>query len=123
MSLTFVRPLLRTHRLDETILFYTEILGFTLADKNEEWQWASLYKDEIGLMLGGENAHFPFKQPQFTGSLYFSTNNINRLWAEIKDKVNVCYVPEDFPWGMREFAIFDNNGYLLQFGQETATLA
>ncbi|MFN5228579.1 MAG: hypothetical protein ACK5Q3_18600 [Planctomycetota bacterium] len=24
---------------------------------------------------------------------------------------------EDFDYGMREFAIYDNNGYLLQFGQ------
>jgi len=23
-------------------------------------------------------------------------------------------------WGMREFAIYDNNGYMLQFGQEIA---
>ena len=26
---------------------------------------------------------------------------------------------ETFEWGMREFAIYDNNGYVLQFGQET----
>ena len=25
---------------------------------------------------------------------------------------------EDFEHGMREFAIYDNNGYMLQFGQE-----
>jgi hypothetical protein len=29
----------------------------------------------------------------------------------------VCYGIEDFFYGMREFAIYDNNGYLLQFGQ------
>lgn len=28
------------------------------------------------------------------------------------------YPVEDFGYGMREFAIYDNNGYLLQFGQE-----
>lgn len=32
----------------------------------------------------------------------------------------VCYPIEDFHYGMREFAIFDNNGYLLQFGQPVA---
>ena len=31
-----------------------------------------------------------------------------------------CYPIEDFHYGMREFAIFDNNGYLLQFGQPLA---
>ena len=38
--------------------------------------------------------------------------------AKVKDAVRVCYPIEDFDYGMREFAIFDNNGYLLQFGQE-----
>jgi hypothetical protein len=33
-------------------------------------------------------------------------------------KAGACYPIEDFEYGRREFAIFDNNGYLLQFGQE-----
>jgi hypothetical protein len=41
----------------------------------------------------------------------------NTLRAELKDKTKVCYPIETFGYGMREFAIFDNNGYLLQFGQ------
>ena len=36
----------------------------------------------------------------------------------MKDKAEVVYPIEDFDYGMREFAIRDNNGYLLQFGQE-----
>jgi len=31
-------------------------------------------------------------------------------------KANICYEIETFEWGMREFAIYDNNGYILQFG-------
>lgn len=123
MKLTYVRPLLRTRHMDATIQFYTEVLGFILAEKNEEWEWASLYRDEVGLMLGGENAHFPFTVPHFTGSFYFSCSDVNALWTQINDKVEICYAPEDFPWGMREFGIFDNNGYLLQFGQEISTLS
>ena len=38
----------------------------------------------------------------------------------VKDHAQVCYPIEDFHYGMREFAIFDNNGYLLQFGQPVA---
>ena len=39
------------------------------------------------------------------------------LWASLKDIARVVYPLEDFDYGMREFAINDNNGYLLQFGQ------
>jgi len=40
------------------------------------------------------------------------------MWEKVKDKANICYGIEDFEYRMREFAIYDNNGYTLQFGQE-----
>jgi uncharacterized glyoxalase superfamily protein PhnB len=40
------------------------------------------------------------------------------MWNKLKDKATVCYGIEDTVYGMREFAVCDNNGYLLQFGQE-----
>jgi uncharacterized glyoxalase superfamily protein PhnB len=69
-------------------------------------------------MFALPNAHMPFDKPGFTGSLYFLTRQVDELWLEYKDKTEICYPIEDFAYGMREFAIFDNNGYLLQFGQE-----
>jgi len=35
-----------------------------------------------------------------------------------KTKQTIVYPIENFYYGMREFAIRDNNGYILQFGQE-----
>jgi hypothetical protein len=35
------------------------------------------------------------------------------------ERQGVCYPIEDFDYGMRSFAIYDANGYLLQFGHET----
>lgn len=56
-----------------------------------------------------------------TGSFYFNTNDVDGMWAELKDRTTICYGIEDFEHGMREFAIYDNNGYILQFGQELVT--
>jgi hypothetical protein len=42
---------------------------------------------------------------------------VDAFWQLVKDRVKVCYPIEDFDYGMREFGIFDNNGYLLQFGR------
>ena len=58
----------------------------------------------------------PFDSPTFTGSLYFNVDDAASLWVSLKDVVKVGYPMEDFHYGMREFAIYDNNGYLLQFG-------
>jgi hypothetical protein len=58
-----------------------------------DWGWASLRKDDVAIMIATLNAHMPYEKIGFTGS---------------------------FDYGMREFAIYDNNGYLLQFGTEIA---
>ena len=49
--------------------------------------------------------------------------DVDALWERLKDVVRVCYPIEDFEYGMREFGIYDNNGYLLQFGQEGRSAA
>jgi hypothetical protein len=50
------------------------------------------------------------------GTIEFYT----RAWSQLKDQARVYYAIETFPYGMREFAIYDNNGYLLQFGEAIA---
>lgn len=118
MKLHSLRPIFWTDKLDETIEFYTGILGFTLAEKNDDWGWASLYRDSVEIMLALPNEHTPFTAPVFTGSFYINVDNVDEAWALLKDRVKVCYEPEVFEWGMREFGVYDNNGYLLQFGKE-----
>jgi uncharacterized glyoxalase superfamily protein PhnB len=93
-------------------------LVFTAIRKSEEWGWASLKRDSVAIMLALPNEHIPFDKPAFTGSLYLYSDEVDVLWQQVKDKVKVCYPIENFEYGMREFAIYDNNGYLLQFGQE-----
>ena len=123
MKCTNLRPMLVVPNLPETIAFYVNVLGFTCEIYREDWRWASLARDGIYIMLAGPNDHEPFDKPVFTGSFYLNTDDVNGWWEQLKDKTRVCYPPEDFEYGMREFAIYDNNGYLLQFGQPTETNA
>jgi len=114
---TALRPVFWTESLDETITFYMNVLGFTLMDRNDDWQWASLRKDEIYIMLSQPNEHENNASIGFSGSFYFNVNKVDDLWEDLKTKAKVCYEIESFEWGMREFAIYDNNGYILQFGE------
>jgi uncharacterized glyoxalase superfamily protein PhnB len=118
MRLVTLTPMLRTKEIKATIDFYTNTLNFTCKSYSEEWGWATLERDEINIMLAVPNAHEPFDKAVFTGSFYFEVEDINSWWNSLKDKARVCYPLEDFEYGMREFGIYDNNGYLLQFGQE-----
>ena len=66
-------------------------------------------------MLSGFNQHEGDKAPAFTGSLYFHTDDVDGLWQRPKDRAHVYYTIENFEYGIREFAIYDNNGYMFQF--------
>ena len=119
MAFLSLTPLIRTKDIEATIQFYKDILGFECPNYNENWSWATLSRDGIEMMVAAPNAHLPFEQSEFTGSFYFRVNQVDPLWQELKNKARVCYELEEFDYGMKEFAIYDNNGYLLQFGEET----
>lgn len=114
MKLNGVAPVLWVSDIAQTITFYRDVLGFGCVNQMEGW--ACLGKDGVELMLSLPNQHESFEKLQFTGSLYFQTDDVDELWALVKDKAQIVYPIENFHYGMREFAIRDNTGYILQFG-------
>ena len=111
-----LQPMLRTKDLNATLKFWTGTLGFTCDGVSEEDGWALVRRDLVSVMVAAPNAHVPFEAPAFTGSLYFNVEDVEALWADLKGRARIAYPMEDFFYGMREFAIYDNNGYMLQFG-------
>ena len=117
MAFKSLRPIIWTKDLQKTTKFYKK-LGFKIADQNEDWIWACLQKDDVEIMLAYPNEGADFERANFTGSFYFVVDNVDELWNQVKDDCEVVYEIETFEWDMREFSIYDNNGYILQFGQE-----
>jgi hypothetical protein len=69
-------------------------------------------------MISLPNQHEPFDKPQFTGSFYFHPDDVDVFWERSEGgKVPIVYPIENFSYGMRESAIRDNSGYILQFGR------
>lgn len=117
MKLKEIRPILYTNQIRETVEFYTTHLGFSCAIISEGTGWAVLKRDHIEFNISFPNSHIEFSKPSFTGSFYVITESVDQLWNDLKDKVKICYPLERFEYGMLEFGIYDNNGYILQFGQ------
>ena len=111
-------PTLYTRELEESIKFYCDFLGFTCNGYDKEYGWATISNGRVEIMLTLPNDHLPFEEPFFTGSLYVKLDDVESLWESVKNKVNVSYPLESFDYGMKEFGMYDNNGYLIQFGQE-----
>lgn len=113
-----ILPIIWTNEFDKTVDFYTDVLGFSFDETNKNNQWIHLFRDECEIVVASPEGNEPFGQPGFSGTFYILVDNIDELWYSIKDKTEVCSEIETFEWGMREFAIFDNNGYTFQFGQD-----
>lgn len=117
MKISRLTPMLYTQQLEATLEFYTQVLGFTCTGYDPSVGWALLRWAETEIMFCPPHAHLPFEKPSFTGSFYFEVEEVDQWWNKLKNHTKVCYEIENFDYGMREFAIYDNNGYLLQFGQ------
>ena len=115
MKILDVTPMLTVTSIDSAIAFYRDILGFECLDSTDSW--ACMASDGTEVMLALPNAHIPFEKPVMTGSLYFNTDDVDAWWNKLKEKCKVEYPIESFEYGMREFAVRDNSGYLLQFGK------
>jgi len=117
MAFNHLIPMLEVEDMEESITFYQSILGFSCAERVSE-EWALLEKDDAQVMLSRRFFKDKYPNTCMTGSLYIYCDDIDVVWQILKDKVEICYPIEDFEYGMREFAIFDCNGYRIQFGHE-----
>jgi uncharacterized glyoxalase superfamily protein PhnB len=115
MKVKHLTPMLGTLNLNRTIKFYKENLGFEclgMYPNNENPCWASLWNGDVEIAFSSHD-----KKLLMTGTIYLYVENVEEIWKRIKDKVEVVYPLKDFDYGMREFGIRDNNGYILNVGQ------
>jgi uncharacterized glyoxalase superfamily protein PhnB len=121
MKLSGLVPMLETADIEATIDYYTRTLGFTL---DATWPaegpktWCRLVAGNVVLMFMTPDEEARPRAPQITGQLYCYPPDVDALWRELRDRVDVVWPLADWDHGMREFQIRDCNGYVLRFGQE-----
>jgi uncharacterized glyoxalase superfamily protein PhnB len=116
--------MLESRDIQATIEFYTNILGFTLEEELKHEgviNWCDLSRDGVSIMFCMPNTHMNYGSILLTGSLYITVEQVDEVWESLKDKCHVLYALENFHYGMREFAIQDNNGYVINFGEPIDT--
>ncbi len=116
MSLIGQSIMLQVDNMSDTIHSYESDLGFKCTARMGD-DWANLQRDNISIMLSCRHGPGQDRPPQMTASIYLFTDSVDALWDELKDVTSIAYPIETFDFGMREFAIIDCNGYMIQFGQ------
>ena len=107
----------------ETIKFYEEKLGFktvlSVPSNEDKFQFAILSKDNIEIMFQEKEnliEEYPIlktgdTKPTFT--LFINVKDVNKLYEDLKGKVEFTKEMHKTFYGKDEFAILDNNGNIL----------
>ena len=107
----------------ETIKFYEEKLGFqkvlSVPEEGEILNFAIIAKDNITIMFQEQNnltEEYPTLKvenikPTFT--LFITVEDVQKLYEDLKDKVEIAKELHKTFYGKDEFAIFDNNKNIL----------
>ena len=112
----FISPMLPSYNLQETGSFFREVLGF--AAFMDTPQYAIYQKDNLTIHL------LPAGKDIGQMEFYMEVDDVDGLWASVKDKVQGLKVREPFDreYGMRELHIeVPQTNTLLFIGQEIPT--
>jgi hypothetical protein len=104
--------------LKETLAYYKSELGFY-----EEWIWqkidGGIRRDEMRLIFG-EDAEYTrvLNSGKRAFELIWFVDSVDQVYKEFTDrKIPLISDIGNKPWGIREFTIKDNNGYLIRVSE------
>lgn len=105
--------------LEETLAFYTEVLGFTVGMKSEEY--AIVVKDGATIHFMKAADESVMAAVRGHAEIYLEVEDIQPLWAHVQTFRGRFKMTElsDRPYGMTEFHLSDPNDCLVFVGQET----
>ncbi|MGD9553643.1 MAG: VOC family protein [Arcobacteraceae bacterium] len=95
----------------------------TVIKKELNYIWAMLRKDDVSIMLQSidslkEDIGVFFDNVGASLTLYIEVENVDDLYLNIKDNVNMYKDITTTWYGQREFYIKDINGYILGFASK-----
>ncbi len=106
--------------LQAACAFYVEKLGFRVAFTFGDF-YAGVERDGIMIHLKLSDTPDPgrqTKQREDHLDVYINVDDVAALYAEYQSRGVMFAQPlEVKPWGMREFVVWDNSGFILHFGQ------
>lgn len=126
-NMRHVTPNLMVKDVQQTVAFYHQHLGFntlTTVPEQAPFSFALVQAGEVQLMFQEEHSlkeEYPVlntTQPGPGLTLYIKVQDVQQLYGQLKDRVKVLKTPHKMFYGATEFAIQDNNGFVLTFSGE-----
>ncbi|MFQ5833675.1 MAG: VOC family protein [Candidatus Thorarchaeota archaeon] len=118
-----LEPMIYTVNLEESIRFYRDTLGFEIEEyypDNEKPTWVCfrIGNDRFAIGKTFSDIHHKLHPRGVDGSgvqFYIRVDDVDRLYNEFKNELEIIDDIENKNWGDREFTFKDPNGYLISF--------
>lgn len=124
LRLRAVMPTLTVNDIQASISFYRDVLGFIVADTIEndgEVVGASIRSGTVEFLLGQDDFRQGRDREKGVGfRLYCVTHqDVDAVATAIKERGGqLDSEPQDQPWGTRDFAVTDPDGYKLSISTQ-----
>ena len=125
---TKLTPNLVVSRVQSSLAFYEDVLGFTrgiTVPEQPPFVFASVTSGPVEIFFNDakpaseEYPSLAGKPPGLTGTLFIEVEKIEELYDDLKARTQVV-MPFVVQWyGMKEFAIADPDGYVITFAQRS----
>ena len=124
LRLRAVMPAITASDLQASIAWYRDVLGFVVAEEYERegrLMGVRLMAGSVQLMLGQDDfAKGRDRQKGAALRLFCTTaQDVDQLAAAIKERGGkLAHEPTDQPWGLRDFAVVDPDGFNISITTE-----
>ena len=128
MALNSLTPNLMVNDVEETVEYYTDILGFTLlmtVPETGKLDWAMVKRNNVVLMfqtqksLSSELPRMAGEKPGGGLTFYIKVDRITEIHEELfNNEVEIISDLESTFYNTIEFSVVDVNGYVLTFSEE-----
>ena len=121
-----LEPMIYTSNLEESIKFYQGILGFEIEEyypdnENPTWVCLRIGNDRFGIGKTFSDINHKLHPRGVDGSgvqFYIRVDDVDRVYDELKNELEIIDDIESKNWGDREFTFKDPDGYLISFYSE-----
>jgi uncharacterized glyoxalase superfamily protein PhnB len=117
LRLRSVMPALTVNDLQASIAWYRDILGFIVAEeykRDDQIMGVRLKAGAVELLLGQDDFAKGRDRQKGAGLRFYcvTAQDVDQLAAEIRKRGGqLTQEPMDQPWGTRDFALVDPNGF------------
>lgn len=115
-----VTPFLHVDDVDRAVAFFTDILGFTVGLRFDDY--AYLYRETVGIRMLQNRGSDGAPPGNRRCAYYIDVRDVDGLYAELKPKLDSLppgdvHGPANKHYGQRELMVLAPDGNLIAFGQ------